>query len=102
MLNSITKDRGKADGSNEIPDPWDVTIPVSRDIHPLATEFSREEPPLITSAGKPNVLLIAPPKPHPEQTLLQDWLKLKTGQAKKFAGEIQQALGLLYWMEGIG
>lgn len=101
MLNNINKSRTASSASNIIPDPWDVATPIIREIQPVATKIPREEHLLFTGAGIPNAVLIGLPKPHPKETLLQDWLKLKTDKARELGNQLQQALGLLYWVERV-
>lgn len=101
MLNSNTTTNAESTRANLIQDPWDLpspapvvssstlaSIPVEK--HPL---------PIIGPAGNPDALPLAPGNPHPEQSLLWDWLKLQTAQAKELRMQLQQALGLLYWLE---
>ena len=53
------------------------------------------------AVGNPNALRIAPPKFHPEQTLLEDWLKLKAEATQELTIQLKKALGLLYWLENV-
>ena len=81
-----------------IPDPWEtltVVEGISSSISLSESSVKMEEHPLIQA----NTLRIAPPKSHPEQTLLGDWLKLKAEATQELAIQVKQALGLLYWLE---
>ena len=85
-----------------IPDPWEtstVVEAISSSISLSESSVKMKEHPLIKAAGQVDALRIAPPKSHPEQTLLGDWLKLKAEATQELAIQVKQALGLLYWLE---
>ncbi|MGK7918032.1 MAG: hypothetical protein AB4038_21265 [Prochloraceae cyanobacterium] len=109
MLTDLSRDppRNSKEETNSklIPDPWTLTSP-SPKTHPLPAtaetwKFAGEPHPLISPAGCPNALELASAKFNAGQELLQDWLKLKAEDAKKVTVQLQQALGLLYWLEMI-
>ncbi len=101
MLNPNLKTSPKSLRNNLIQDPWDLPNPSSI-VSPSAIESVRVQKhrlPIISPAGDPDALPIAPGKPYSEQILLWDWLKLKTTQAEQLRLQFQQTLGLLYWLD---
>ncbi len=87
--------------SKPITDPWELPSPVPKAKSSEVWKFPTEPHPLISAAGNPEALQLSAPKSNPVQVLLKDWLKLKAEDAKELAVELREALGLLYWMEGI-
>ena len=82
-----------------IPDPWELPTPATTTEVPETWQLLREDHPLISPAGNPEALSITGKTANPIQVLLQDWLKLKAGQAKKLTVQFREALSLLYWAE---
>lgn len=84
-----------------IQDPWDLPSPnASLPLSPSTpTAIKTHKPFLISPANTPTALPITPKTDDLEQSLLRDWLKLKTAPAKAFREKLQQALGLLYWLD---
>ncbi len=87
--------------SKPISDPWELPTPKPKtNPIPEAWKLPLETLPSIAPAGCPN----APKLPiahlsKPVELLWKNWLKLRSQDAQKLAAEIQQAVGLLYWLE---
>ena len=83
-----------------IPDPWELPGPKPNLNQLVEVEKTVQKPrQAIASAGDPRAKRL--PEYHEKSAtlLLRDWLKLKAEKADRLATEIQQALGLLYWLE---
>lgn len=82
-----------------IPDPWELKRPASELEMTLVPEIPTESHPLIAPSTNLENLPISQAKPI--QVLLQDWLKLKAEDAKQLAVQLEEALGLLCWIEQV-
>lgn len=85
--------------SSLIPDPWELEISTAKAAVPETWQPPTELHPLISPAGNPAALSLTGHTASPEEVILQDWLKLKAGQAQELAAQLGEALGLLYWAE---
>lgn len=102
MLKSLSRDNSKPlkkKESNPIPDPWALEIPAAKGAFPETWQLPTETYPLINPAGNPAARSLAGHIASPEEVLLQDWLKLKAGQAQELTAQLGEALSLLYWAE---
>jgi hypothetical protein len=97
-LDLITQKTADA-SANLIPDPWGLPRPAPQGEADRLGEVATEFPLSIAPAGNPDALQINEAKAKPAQVLLQDWLKLKAEDAKQLAIQLQEALGLLCWIE---
>jgi hypothetical protein len=105
MLKDLSRDNpypgtAKAN-STTIPDPWTLPSPTSEEKLMESWQLPQEVHPLISPVGKADTLQLPSTTATPGQMLLQDWLKLKAEQAKQLAHQLQEAIGLLYWMEEV-
>jgi hypothetical protein len=96
MLQNLSTSQANAP---PIPDPWELASAAAKTPAVTAWQMSEEEHPLIAPASPPELLQLTSSETHPVQVLLQDWLKLKAEQAQSLSIQIQELLGLLYWME---
>ena len=105
MLQNLTQDSTVSTTSNvstkPIPDPWELKRPAPQPETIPAWEVPTEAHPLIAPPAKREALPISEATTKPAQVLLQDWLKLKAEDAKQLAVQLQEALGLLCWMEQV-
>ena len=105
MLKNLAQDSTPQTTSNvsakPIPDPWELKRPAPNPETTPAWEVPTEDHPLIAPLANLEALPIPKAKAKPVQVLLQDWLKLKAEDAQQLAVQLQEALGLLCWMEQV-
>ena len=105
MLKNLIQDSTNQTNSNvgtkAIPDPWELKRPAPKPETTPTWEVPTEAHPLIAPTAKREALPISEATTKPAQVLLQDWLKLKAEDAKQLAVQLQEALGLLCWMEQV-
>jgi hypothetical protein len=80
-----------------LPDPWELPAPAADTRAAGTWQLPGEPHPLMTGAGSPEAPSLPAVAAHPEQILLQDWLKLRALQGRDLAARVAAALGLLYW-----
>lgn len=106
MLENLLKEPPRESAPDAIapplPNPWEIPTPTP-ETHPIpdAWKLPIEPHPLIAAAKISEALRLpaptAPAEPNPAQILLEDELKLKTGDRDKLASSIEEALALLSW-----
>lgn len=102
MLNPNANTSIQGLNANLIQDPWDLLSSYSSSSEPspsTPTATRVKTPSLISPVSNREALPMVIRQSHLEQSLLGDWLKLKTAQVQKLGEQIQQALGFLYWLE---
>ncbi|MCX7593979.1 MAG: hypothetical protein N2235_09490 [Fischerella sp.] len=100
MLKNISRDppqKPGLSGEQLIPDPWETPSSPSEEPIPYSWQIATETHPLVSPLGIPETKRL-PPAFNTIKVLLQDELKLKVAGGK-LKTQIEQALGLLCWME---
>ena len=83
-----------------IPDPWELSASSSQGkTIPDSWQLPRESQLLITGGEGAGTLRLSSSQSNSVKVLLEDWLKLRAEEAKELAGQLKEAIALLYYLE---